>query len=75
MPPYETFEKMSDKLTQAVEETCGFAVEWYMAFFILEEFILKVFILQLFILKVFILQLFIMEMFILDKPGCFNLKV
>ena len=27
MPPYETFEKMSDKLTQAVEETCGFAVE------------------------------------------------
>ena len=27
MPPYETFEKMNDKLTQAVEETCGFAVE------------------------------------------------
>ena len=27
MPPYESFEKMSDKLTQAVEETCGFAVE------------------------------------------------
>ena len=27
VPPYETFEKMSDKLTQAVEETCGFAVE------------------------------------------------
>jgi E3 ubiquitin ligase SMURF1/2 len=27
LPPYETYEKMSDKLTQAVEETCGFAVE------------------------------------------------
>ena len=27
LPPYETKEKMSDKLTQAVEETCGFAVE------------------------------------------------
>lgn len=27
MPPYETKEKMLDKLTQAVEETCGFAVE------------------------------------------------
>lgn len=27
LPPYETREKMSDKLTQAVEETCGFAVE------------------------------------------------
>jgi len=27
LPPYETFEKMNDKLTQAVEETCGFAVE------------------------------------------------
>lgn len=27
MPPYESFEKMYDKLTQAVEETCGFAVE------------------------------------------------
>ena len=28
LPTYETYEKMSDKLTQAVEETCGFAVEW-----------------------------------------------
>ena len=27
LPPYESKEKMSDKLTQAVEETCGFAVE------------------------------------------------
>jgi E3 ubiquitin ligase SMURF1/2 len=27
MPAYETREKMIDKLTQAVEETCGFAVE------------------------------------------------
>lgn len=27
LPPYESREKMSDKLTQAVEETCGFAVE------------------------------------------------
>lgn len=27
IPPYETYEKMFDKLTQAVEETCGFAVE------------------------------------------------
>ena len=27
LPPYESLEKMSDKLTQAVEETCGFAVE------------------------------------------------
>ena len=66
MPPYETFEKMSDKLTQAVEETCGFAVEWYLAFFILEVFILEVFILDVFILDVFILDVF---------PGGFNLKV
>jgi len=27
LPPYESKEKMLDKLTQAVEETCGFAVE------------------------------------------------
>jgi len=27
MPHYESKEKMTDKLTQAVEETCGFAVE------------------------------------------------
>lgn len=27
LPPYPSFEKMSEKLTQAVEETCGFAVE------------------------------------------------
>jgi len=27
LPPYTSEEKMSDKLTQAVEETCGFAVE------------------------------------------------
>ena len=27
MPPYETFEKFFDKLTCAVEETCGFNVE------------------------------------------------
>jgi len=27
VPPYESFEKMYDKMTQAVEETCGFAVE------------------------------------------------
>ncbi|KAG1714616.1 E3 ubiquitin-protein ligase SMURF2 [Nymphon striatum] len=27
VPPYETYEKLYDKLTQAVEETCGFAVE------------------------------------------------
>ena len=32
LPPYETKEKMSDKLTQAVEETCGFAVEWVVTF-------------------------------------------
>ena len=28
LPPYPSEEKMMDKLTQAVEETCGFAVEW-----------------------------------------------
>lgn len=28
LPPYETYQLMYDKLTQAVEETCGFAVEW-----------------------------------------------
>ena len=27
LPPYPSEEKMMDKLTQAVEETCGFAVE------------------------------------------------
>lgn len=27
LPPYETYQLMYDKLTQAVEETCGFAVE------------------------------------------------
>lgn len=28
LPPYPSYEKMYEKLTQAVEETCGFAVEW-----------------------------------------------
>lgn len=27
LPPYESYGKMLEKLTQAVEETCGFAVE------------------------------------------------
>lgn len=27
LPPYETYQLLYDKLTQAVEETCGFAVE------------------------------------------------
>ena len=27
IPPYESYEKFYDKLTCAVEETCGFAVE------------------------------------------------
>ncbi|XP_049854863.1 E3 ubiquitin-protein ligase SMURF2 isoform X2 [Schistocerca gregaria] len=27
IPPYESYQKMFEKLTQAVEETCGFAVE------------------------------------------------
>jgi len=27
IPPYESVEKLSEKLTQAIEETCGFAVE------------------------------------------------
>lgn len=27
LPPYETYQHLHDKLTQAVEETCGFAVE------------------------------------------------
>jgi E3 ubiquitin ligase SMURF1/2 len=27
IPPYENFEKLYEKLTQAIEETCGFAVE------------------------------------------------
>ena len=28
IPPYESFDKFKEKLTCAVEETCGFAVEW-----------------------------------------------
>ena len=28
MPMYETYEKLLEKLTQAVEETIGFQVEW-----------------------------------------------
>lgn len=28
IPPYENYEKLYSKLTCAVEETCGFAVEW-----------------------------------------------
>lgn len=27
LPPYENYQLLYDKLTQAVEETCGFAVE------------------------------------------------
>lgn len=27
IPPYDSYQKLLDKLTQAVEETCGFAVE------------------------------------------------
>ncbi|XP_030388447.1 E3 ubiquitin-protein ligase Smurf1 [Scaptodrosophila lebanonensis] len=27
LPPYESYQQLCDKLTQAVEETCGFAVE------------------------------------------------
>lgn len=27
IPPYETYEKLYEKVTQAIEETCGFAVE------------------------------------------------
>lgn len=27
IPPYESYEKLYSKLTCAVEETCGFAVE------------------------------------------------
>ena len=37
IPPYETFEKFVDKLTCAVEETCGFAVEWVIADMAIEE--------------------------------------
>ena len=33
LPPYPSYEKMHEKLTQAVEETCGFAVEWFIFFF------------------------------------------
>ena len=29
IPPYESYEKLYAKLTCAVEETCGFAVEWW----------------------------------------------
>lgn len=28
VPPYESYEKLYEKLLTAVEETCGFAVEW-----------------------------------------------
>lgn len=28
IPPYESYEKLYEKLLTAVEETCGFAVEW-----------------------------------------------
>lgn len=28
IPPYEGYEKLYDKLLTAIEETCGFAVEW-----------------------------------------------
>lgn len=27
IPPYETYDKLYDKLLTAIEETCGFAVE------------------------------------------------
>lgn len=27
VPPYHSYQKMYEKLTQAVEETCGFVVE------------------------------------------------
>jgi E3 ubiquitin ligase SMURF1/2 len=27
IPPYQSYQKMYEKLTQAVQETCGFAVE------------------------------------------------
>lgn len=28
IPPYEHYDKLYDKLLTAIEETCGFAVEW-----------------------------------------------
>lgn len=28
IPPYESYDKLYDKLLTAIEETCGFAVEW-----------------------------------------------
>lgn len=28
IPPYEQYDKLYDKLLTAIEETCGFAVEW-----------------------------------------------
>ncbi len=31
IPPYESYEKLYEKLLTAVEETCGFAVEWTIA--------------------------------------------
>lgn len=29
IPPYESYEKLYEKLLTAIEETCGFAVEWW----------------------------------------------
>lgn len=29
IPPYENYEKLYEKLLTAIEETCGFAVEWH----------------------------------------------
>lgn len=28
IPPYESYDKLYEKLLTAIEETCGFAVEW-----------------------------------------------
>lgn len=28
LPAYDSYQRLYEKLTQAVEETCGFAVEW-----------------------------------------------
>lgn len=36
LPPYPSYEKMQEKLTQAVEETCGFAVEWFFLPFVID---------------------------------------
>lgn len=30
IPPYEHYDKLYDKLLTAIEETCGFAVEWFL---------------------------------------------